>query len=181
MESRIILDTQGAEKLVGRGDMLYFPLGSGKPTRVQGCLISDQEVAAVVDYVKQNSGSAQYDDQVMQEIEQHAAEKEKGAKGVGGSSPVDHGEEEYDELINAAIEVVLETGQASVSMLQRRLKLGYARAARLVEQMEEKGIVGPFEGSKARQLRINRAQWDEVRLGGAPAGTEETPPFDTEE
>ena len=162
MESRIILDTQGAEKLVGRGDMLYFPLGSGKPTRVQGCLISDQEVAAVVDYVKQNSGSAQYDDQVMQEIEQHAAEKDKASKGVGGSSPVD-GEEEYDELINSAIEVVLETGQASVSMLQRRLKLGYARAARLVDQMEEKGVVGPFEGSKARQLLITKEQWQEMQ------------------
>ena len=163
MESRIILDTQGAEKLVGRGDMLYFPLGSGKPTRVQGCLISDQEVAAVVDYVKQNSGSAQYDDQVMQEIEQHAAEKDKASKGVGGSNPADGGEEEYDELINAAIEVVLETGQASVSMLQRRLKLGYARAARLVDQMEEKGIVGPFEGSKARQLLITKEQWQEMQ------------------
>ena len=163
MESRIILDTQGAEKLVGRGDMLYFPLGSGKPTRVQGCLISDQEVAAVVDYVKQNSGTAQYDDQVMQEIEQHAAEKDKASKGVGGSNPADGGEEEYDELINAAIEVVLETGQASVSMLQRRLKLGYARAARLVDQMEEKGIVGPFEGSKARQLLITKEQWQEIQ------------------
>ena len=186
LESRIILDTTGAEKLVGRGDMLYFPLGSGKPTRVQGCLISDQEVAAVVDYVKQNSGSAQYDDQVMQEIEQHAAEKEKGSKGVGGSSPVDHGEEEYDELINAAIEVVLETGQASVSMLQRRLKLGYARAARLVDQMEEKGIVGPFEGSKARQLLITKEQWQEMQYRQGivshapeeqPAPVEEQSPF----
>ena len=91
MESRIILDTQGAEKLVGRGDMLYFPLGSGKPTRVQGCLISDQEVASVVDFVKQNSGTAQYDDQVMQEIEQHAAEKDKASKGVGGSNPSESG------------------------------------------------------------------------------------------
>ena len=163
MESRIILDTQGAEKLVGRGDMLYFPLGSGKPTRVQGCLISDQEVASVVDFVKQNSGTAQYDDQVMQEIEQHAAEKDKASKGVGGSNPSESGEEEYDELINSAIEVVLETGQASVSMLQRRLKLGYARAARLVDQMEEKGIVGPFEGSKARQLLITKEQWQEIQ------------------
>ena len=197
MESRIILDTQGAEKLVGRGDMLYFPLGSGKPTRVQGCLISDQEVAAVVDYVKQNSGSAQYDDQVMQEIEQHAAEKDKASKGVGGSSPVD-GEEEYDELINSAIEVVLETGQASVSMLQRRLKLGYARAARLVDQMEEKGVVGPFEGSKARQLLITKEQWQEMQYRQgivsqppepeAPPAEEnpappyaDTPPFDVDE
>ena len=163
LESRIILDTTGAEKLVGRGDMLYFPLGSGKPTRVQGCLISDQEVASVVDFVKQNSGTAQYDDQVMQEIEQHAAEKDKASKGVGGSNPSESGEEEYDELINSAIEVVLETGQASVSMLQRRLKLGYARAARLVDQMEEKGIVGPFEGSKARQLLITKEQWQEIQ------------------
>ncbi len=195
MESRIILDTQGAEKLVGRGDMLYFPLGSGKPTRVQGCLITDQEVAAVVDYVKQNSGAAQYDDQVMQEIEQHAAEKDKASKGVGGSSPVD-GEEEYDELINAAIEVVLDTGQASVSMLQRRLKLGYARAARLVDQMEEKGIVGPFEGSKARQLLITKEQWQEMQyrqgIVSQPIQQEEPlvletpavdspPPFDVDE
>ncbi len=180
MESRIILDTQGAEKLVGRGDMLYFPLGSGKPTRVQGCLISDQEVASVVDFVKQNSGAAQYDDQVMQEIEQHAAEKDKASKGVGGSNPSESGEEEYDELINSAIEVVLETGQASVSMLQRRLKLGYARAARLVDQMEEKGIVGPFEGSKARQLLITKEQWQEIQyrqgiVSQAPAQPEAAP------
>ena len=170
LESRIILDTTGAEKLVGRGDMLYFPLGSGKPTRVQGCLISDQEVAAVVDFVKQNSGDASYDDQVMQEIEQHAAEKEKGAKGVGGSAPEEVGEE-FDELIDAAAEVILETGQASVSMLQRRLKLGYARAARLVDQLEEKGIVGPFEGSKPRQLLITKEQWQEMKYRqGVPGG-----------
>ena len=113
---------------------------------------------------RKNSGAAQYDDQVMQEIEHHAAEKDKGAKGVGGSNPMENGDEEYDELINAAAEVVVETGQASVSMLQRRLKLGYARAARLVDQLEEKGIVGPFEGSKARQLLITKEQWQEMKL-----------------
>ena len=161
LESRIILDITGAEKLVGRGDMLYFPLGSGKPTRVQGCLISDQEVASVVNFVKK-SGAAQYDDDVMREIEQHAAEKEKGSKGVGGSAP-DDVDSEFDELIDAAAEVVVETGQASVSMLQRRLKLGYARAARLVDQLEEKGIVGPFEGSKPRQLLITKEQWQELK------------------
>ena len=162
LESRIILDTTGAEKLVGRGDMLYFPLGAGKPTRVQGCLISDQEVADVVEFVKR-SGTARYDDQVLHEIEQHAAEKEKGSKGVGGAAPegVDN---EYDELLPAAIEVVLEQGQASVSMLQRRLKLGYSRAARLVDQMEEKGVVGPFEGSKARQILITKEQWQEMQF-----------------
>ena len=188
LESRIILDITGAEKLVGRGDMLYFPLGAGKPTRVQGCLITDQEVASVVDFVKK-SGSAQYDDAVMQEIEQHAAEKEKSGKGVGGPAPED-GDGEFDELIDAAAEVVVETGQASVSMLQRRLKLGYARAARLVDQLEEKGIVGPFEGSKPRQLLITKEQWQEMKYRNgvttAPqsdgtAVQEDLPPFDVED
>ena len=172
MESRIILDTQGAEKLVGRGDMLYSPLGSGKPTRVQGCFISDSEVAAVVDFVKKNSGTANYSDEVMHDIEKRTAEKEKGSKGVGGSAPEDVGGQ-YDELIDAATEVILETGQASVSMLQRRLKLGYARAARLVDQLEEKGIVGPFEGSKPRQLLISKEQWQEMKYRqtmGDPGG-----------
>ena len=194
MESRIILDTQGAEKLVGRGDMLFAPLGSGKPTRVQGCFISDPEVAAVVGFVKQNSGSAQYDDAVMEQIEHNAAEKDKGSKGVGGSAP-DDVDSEFDELIDAAAEVVVETGQASVSMLQRRLKLGYARAARLVDQLEEKGIVGPFEGSKPRQLLVTKEQWQEMKYRQgittpgdaftppAPAepAPEDVPPFDVEE
>ncbi|MGI5963166.1 MAG: DNA translocase FtsK [Lawsonibacter sp.] len=193
LESRIILDITGAEKLVGRGDMLYFPLGAGKPTRVQGCLITDQEVASVVEFVKK-SGAVQYDDTVMQEIEQHVAEKEKGNKGVGGSIPED-ANGDYDELIDAAAEVVVETGQASVSMLQRRLKLGYARAARLVDQLEEKGIVGPFEGSKPRQLLITKEQWQEMKYRNGivsqapnPVGEmsisnsgENVPPFDVED
>ncbi len=162
LESRIILDTTGAEKLVGRGDMLYFPLGSGKPQRVQGCLISDEEVASVVGFIKQNSSGAEYDQEIMHDIEKHAAEKEKGGKGVGGSAPEDVGDD-YDELLPAAIEVVVETGMASVSMLQRRLKLGYSRAARLVDQMEEKGVVGPFEGSKPRQVLISKSQWQEMQ------------------
>ncbi len=161
LESRIILDNTGAEKLVGRGDMLYLPLGAGKPTRVQGCLITDEEVAAVVEFVKQ-SGTAQYDESVLHQIEQSVAEKEKGSKGVGGSAP-DDVDNTYDELLPSAIEVVVETGMASVSMLQRRLKLGYSRAARLVDQMEEKGVVGPFEGSKPRQVLITKEQWQEMQ------------------
>ncbi len=161
LESRIILDNTGAEKLVGRGDMLYLPLGAGKPTRVQGCLITDEEVAAVVEFVKQ-SGTAQYDEAVLHQIEQNVAEKEKGSKGVGGSAPEDVGDA-FDELLPSAIEVVVETGMASVSMLQRRLKLGYSRAARLVDQMEEKGVVGPFEGSKPRQVLITKEQWQEMQ------------------
>ena len=179
LESRIILDTTGAEKLVGKGDMLYAPLGEGKPTRVQGCFISPEEIEAVVAYVKE-TGEANYSQEVIAQIEQSVQEKDnKGTKGAGSAADAEESDE--DELLPDAVDVVLETGQASVSMLQRRLKLGYSRAARLVDQMEDRGIVGPFEGSKPRQLLITRAQWDEMRLGGAPAGTEETLPFDTEE
>ena len=177
LESRIILDTQGAEKLVGRGDMLYFPLGSGKPLRVQGCLISDEEVARVVEFVKK-SGTPDYSEEILHEIDQHVAEKEKGGKGAGGPA-LDEPGSDYDELLPSAIEVVVDTGMASVSMLQRRLKLGYSRAARLVDQMEEQGIVGPFEGSKPRQVLISKDQWQEMQYrkgfsdagsGGASAG-----------
>lgn len=166
LESRIILDTTGAEKLVGKGDMLWFPLGSAKPLRVQGCFISDEEVASVVASVKQNS-TADYDDAVLEQIEQHVSESEKKGKGSGGGGyPGGDGGEEQDELFPAAVDVILELGQASVSMLQRRLKLGYARAARLVDQMEQKGIVGPFEGSKPRQLLITKEQWQQMQHGG---------------
>ena len=167
LESRIILDTTGAEKLVGKGDMLYAPLGAGKPTRVQGCFITPEEIERVVDYVKQ-SGEAEYSQDVMDKIEQAVKEKEKGG-GKSAGAPEPAGESPDDELLSAAVDVVLETGQASVSMLQRRLKLGYARAARLVDQMEERGYVGPFEGSKPRQLLIDKAKWQELKMAKAPA------------
>ena len=167
LESRIILDTTGAEKLVGKGDMLYAPLGAGKPTRVQGCFITPEEIERVVDYVKQ-SGEAEYSQDVMDKIEQAVKEKEKGG-GKSAGTPEPAGESPDDELLSAAVDVVLETGQASVSMLQRRLKLGYARAARLVDQMEERGYVGPFEGSKPRQLLIDKAKWQELKMAKAPA------------
>ena len=173
LESRIILDNVGAEKLVGKGDMLYAPLGEGKQ-RVQGCFVSEEEVASVVEFIKEG-GTARYDEAVMHEIEKHAEEKSKGAKEGGADQSADHGD--YDELLPAAIDVVLEMGQASVSMLQRRLKLGYGRAARLVDQMEEKGVVGPFEGSKPRQLLITKEQWQEMqyRQGMVTAVPEEFP------
>ena len=167
LESRIILDTTGAEKLVGKGDMLYAPLGAGKPTRAQGCFITPEEIERVVDYVKQ-SGEAEYSQDVMDKIEQAVKEKEKGG-GKSAGAPEPAGESPDDELLSAAVDVVLETGQASVSMLQRRLKLGYARAARLVDQMEERGYVGPFEGSKPRQLLIDKAKWQELKMAKAPA------------
>ena len=173
MESRIILDTPGAEKLVGKGDMLYAPLGDGKPTRVQGCFITPEEIERVVAFVKDAAGEAHYDQDVIEKIQQAVdAKSDKGkAAPTDGAADGDDG----DELLPAAVEVVLETGQASVSMLQRRLKLGYSRAARLVDQMEERGYVGPFEGSKPRQLLITREKWQELQMakGAAPA---ETPP-----
>ncbi len=168
MESRIILDTTGAEKLVGKGDMLYFPLGDSKPTRVQGCFISPEEIERVVAFVKAG-GEAQYDQTVMDKIEEALKKDDKGAM-TGSDTAGESGE--YDELLAAAVEVVLETGQASVSMLQRRLKLGYSRAARLVDQMEERGIVGPFEGSKPRQLLITKQQWQEMQMKGTAPGSE---------
>ena len=174
MESRIILDTPGAEKLVGKGDMLYSPLGDSKPTRVQGCFITPEEIERVVAFVKDTAGEAHYDQDVIEKIQQAVDAKSDKGKGAASDAPVDG--EDGDELLPAAVEVVLETGQASVSMLQRRLKLGYSRAARLVDQMEERGYVGPFEGSKPRQLLITREKWQELQMakGAAPA---EIPPI----
>ena len=168
MESRIILDQTGAEKLVGSGDMLYAPIGIGKPGRIQGAFVTDEEREQVVNFVKQN-GEADYSEEILSTIEQAAAEKDKGNT---KAESVDDAPEQsaYDELLPQAVDVIFETKQASVSMLQRRLKLGYSRAARIVDQMEEIGVVGPFEGSKPRQIMITREQWLEMQTvqGTAP-------------
>ena len=164
MESRIILDTMGAEKLVGKGDMLFAPIGSGKPMRVQGCFVSDSEVEAVATYVKENF-NVDYDNAIMADIEKHASQAgTSNGKGSAAAAPEpNEGEMDGDEMLPAAVDVILETNQASVSMLQRRLKLGYARAARIVDEMEEKGIVGPFQGSKPREILITKEQWAAMR------------------
>ena len=166
MESRIILDTMGAEKLVGKGDMLYAPIGSGKPLRVQGCFVTDSEVEAVAEYVKDNF-NAEYSQEVLEEIEKKAQQTAANGKKPTAADPAPNEEElEGDEMLPQAVDVILETGQASVSMLQRRLKLGYARAARIVDEMEEKGIVGPFQGSKPRAILITKEQWEARKNGG---------------
>ena len=173
MESRIILDTQGAEKLVGKGDMLYAPIGIGKPQRVQGCFVTDGEVEAVANYVKENY-IANYDQSVMEEIEKKAVQT--GKKAATAADPEPNAEElDGDEMLPAAVDVILETGQASVSMLQRRLKLGYARAARIVDEMEEKGIVGPFQGSKPRSILITKEQWQAMKSGGEQMDFDDIP------
>ena len=164
LESRIILDNAGAEKLIGMGDMLYAPIGSGKPLRVQGCFVTDGEVEAVAEYVKDHY-VADYNQDVLEEIEKKAQQTGKKPASVSDPEPSDE-ELEGDEMLPAAVDVILETGQASVSMLQRRLKLGYARAARIVDEMEEKGIVGPFQGSKPRAILITKEQWQAQKGGG---------------
>ncbi|MEG2525651.1 MAG: DNA translocase FtsK [Oscillospiraceae bacterium] len=169
MESRIILDTSGAEKLIGAGDMLYAPLGVGKPLRVQGAFVSDEEREKVIDFVKAGA-EVEYSEDILAQIEKAAEEKDS----VGnGKSDASDNSSDYDDLLPQAVDVIFETKQASVSMLQRRLKLGYARAARIVDQMEEIGIVGPFEGSKPRQVLITRQQWQEMQYstGTAPVDT----------
>ncbi len=176
VDSRIILDTLGAEKLIGRGDMLYAPLGQGRPRRIQSCFITDEEVQAVVGFIKDREEGAGYAQDVMDEIDKRAEQSGKGGHGASAASGALDDGPYQDELLPAAVEVILETGQASVSMLQRRLKLGYARAARIVDEMEDKGIVGPFEGSKPRQLLITKEQWQAMQNGQpleAPPAVEE--------
>jgi S-DNA-T family DNA segregation ATPase FtsK/SpoIIIE len=169
MESRIILDQAGAEKLVGMGDMLYAPLGSGKPTRIQGAFVSDEEREEVIQFIKEGAGEVSANNEILAAMEQSAAEKNaaegsKGAKDEGTSSSG------YDEMLPQAVEVVLEMGSCSVSMLQRRVKLGYSRAARIVDQMEELGIVGPYEGAKPRSVLVDREGWLEIQRQLGMAG-----------
>ncbi len=178
MESRIILDTQGAEKLVGRGDMLYAPIGAGKPLRVQGCFVSDAEVESVATYVKENFNTV-YDQEVLEDIEKRAAQTGSAKAAATAAEPEpNQAEMDGDEMLPAAVDVILETGQASVSMLQRRLKLGYARAARIVDEMEEKSIVGPFQGSKPRTILVTKEQWESMKASGNTQMEIEDLPFD---
>ena len=155
VDSRTIIDGAGAEKLLGRGDMLYMPVGVTKPVRIQGSLVDQEEVDKVVSYIKDNN-SSEYDDQIINDIERLSAKE----KGKGGSS-VDSGDgdSDHDEMFEEAVNVVLEQGGASTSMLQRKLRLGYARAARIIDEMEDAGIIGPSEGSKPRQILITKQQW----------------------
>ena len=156
IDSRTILDIGGAEKLLGKGDMLYYPAGESKPERVQGSFISDSEVERIVNVVKANS-SVEYNEDIIEHMEREQAYE-------GDAKSKDEEALDADELLPQAIEVVLEANQASTSLLQRRLKLGYARAARIVDQMEARGIVGPSEGSKPRQILITKEQYYEMQL-----------------
>ena len=160
IDSRTILDTGGAEKLLGHGDMLYSPIGASKPLRVQGCYISDEEVEELCDFIK-NQGESQYSDEIQKEIESKAVQ-EKGSQGFGE----EESGENLDPLFENAVEVVLENGRASTSFLQRKLGVGYSRGSKIMDQLEEKGIIGPQDGAKPREIRINMQQWIQMKANG---------------
>lgn len=158
MDSRVIIDSAGAEKLIGKGDMLYQPIGMNKPLRVQGCWISDGEVSAVTSFLKSSGEESDYDPDIISEMEKQAAaaaEKGKGKDELSDDEPT----VKLDDRINEAVELICRTGRASTSQLQSKLGLGYARAARIMDQMEENGVIGPFEGSKPRKVLMTYNQW----------------------
>lgn len=153
VDSRTIIDSSGAEKLLGRGDMLFLPIGQSKPQRIQGCLVSDEEIERVTDFIKQEANIA-YDEEVISEIEKHVIKEKSCAK-----TEVAEKTAEMDELIHKAIRCVVEYDQASTSLLQRKLKIGYSRAARILDEMEEQGIVSESIGSKPRKVLMSKAEW----------------------
>ena len=154
VDSRTILDMAGAEKLLGKGDMLFYPAGAAKPTRVQGAFISDKEVEKVVDFVKAN-GEATYNDDILEQIEK--------ANSTDKEIEEQENDDDTDPLLMEAIEVVVETGQASTSFIPRRFKVGYARAGRIIDQMEERGIISGFQGSKPREVLMSKERWQELK------------------
>ena len=160
IDSRIILDATGAEKLLGRGDMLFHPNGAGKPSRLQCAFVSDEEVERIVDFFKKSAPEPTFDEDIVKNMASAAAGGATG--GVFGEG------KQEDELLGEAVRIVLESGQASISMIQRRLRVGYARAARLVDIMEQHGYVSGFEGSKPRRVLIKRTQYEEIFGDGTP-------------
>ena len=169
IDSRTILDMAGAEKLLGKGDMLFYPIGAAKPVRVQGSFVSDKEVEKIVSFIKKDGGESQYSQKIIAQIENSIKsdkERDEDARDE---------EDDADPLLTEAIEMVIDIGQASTSLVQRRLKVGYARAGRIIDQMEARGIISGFEGSKPRQVLITRERWNELNMMQPPAGeVEET-------
>lgn len=153
IDSRTILDSGGAEKLLGRGDMLFSPVGSQKPVRIQGCFVSDKEIESVIEYIKESKENI-YDSNIMDEIEKNAVldKKEKDTCSDNDDDP----------MLQDAVKCILDNNQASTSLLQRKLRLGYARAGRIMDQMEQKGIVGPANGSKPREILVSAQRWSEI-------------------
>ena len=164
VDSRTILDCAGAEKLLGKGDMLYMPVGQIKPLRVQGAFVSESEIEKIVDYIKETSGGTDnlYNQDIIESIEK--ANVKDGKDGNTGD-----GEDDADPILNDAIDLVVDMGSASASMLQRRFKIGYSRAGRIVDQMEARGLISGYDGSKPRQVLISKNEWQELKMGAKPA------------
>ena len=161
IDSRTILDQVGAEKLLGKGDMLYYPASASKPVRVQGAFVSDGEVEKIVDFVKSN-GVANYNEDILEEIERSNKSE--------GQIEQENEDDDTDPFLMDAIETVIEVGTASTSFIQRRFKVGYARAGRIIDQMEARGIISGYEGSKPRQVLITKERWAELNMAQPPAG-----------
>ena len=157
VDSRTILDQVGAEKLLGKGDMLFFPTGAPKPVRIQGAFIDDKEVEKIVNFLKSNTnGETTYRDDITEYIEKANSTDKELAEMQDGD------DDEADPLLNEAIQTVVETGQASTSFIQRRFKVGYARAGRIIDQMEERGIISGYQGSKPREVLMSKERWEEL-------------------
>ena len=157
IDSRTILDSAGAEKLLGKGDMLYYPVGSSKPTRIQGAFVSDDEVEKIVSFIKMNAGEVVYSEDIIDSIERsNKSDKEL--------LEMDESDNNMDPLLEEAIETVIETGQASTSFIQRKFKVGYARAGRIIDQMEERGIISGYKGSKPREVLMSKERWEELKM-----------------
>ena len=157
IDSRIILDSMGAEKLLGKGDMLYLPMGQTRATRIQGCFVSESEIDSVTEFIRNNHEKDQYDDEVIKQIEANTPQ-------ANAPSDDEDAEDTEDPMLNDAIRVVVENGKASTSMLQLKLRLGYARAGRLIDTMESMGIIGPYEGSKPRKVLMTKDEWQERQM-----------------
>ena len=166
IDSRTILDMAGAEKLLGKGDMLFYPSGAPKPVRVQGAFVSDKEVEKIVDFIKSN-GEASYSEDVLEKIESaNKSDKEIDEK---------DSDDDTDPFLMEAIDVVVETRQASTSFIQRRFKVGYARAGRIIDQMEERGIISGYQGSKPREVLMSKERWEELKMSpSVESNAEET-------
>ena len=158
VDSRTILDMVGAEKLLGKGDMLFYPSGAAKPVRVQGAFVSDKEVEKIVGFVK-NNGEATYSEDILDKIEK--------ANNADKESMEQDSDDDSDPFLMDAIDTVVETGQASTSFIQRRFKVGYARAGRIIDQMEERGIISGYQGSKPREVLMTKERWEELKMQNA--------------
>ena len=157
VDSRTILDMSGAEKLLGKGDMLFYPTGYPKPVRVQGAFVSDEEVSKVVDFLKDQSSDITYDPEIASQIENSAAAS-SGAASASGNQSDNSGRDEY---FKQAAELIIESEKASIGMLQRKFKVGFNRAARIMDQLAEAGVVGPDEGTKPRTILMSKEQFEE--------------------